>query len=282
MKESSTMNEFVDEPTVEQLSKINKIIQSLDDDFIIIISKLFEIRRDTVNSQRSYIQNFILPKLCLNYHRIIDDFLDIINHLDIIEKQISPKEMINSQFIGSTFHCIQIQNDEPKEIQINIPNQNQNKIIYIQIIPEGLLSIEEFRMQLNDININNDQIIFNSYLKFENEKKKHIKLLFLNTPQKFFFIQVLYYKKKTIDDLSHYFHRKLGIPNNISNIKAKLCHNDHEFNLNEFIKFVQKSNSIICPICKENADFLYYKTKTDEELLDYILEDDPQKLIEKV
>ena len=135
------MNEFVDEPTVEQLSKINKIIQSLDDDFIIIISKLFEIRRDTVNSQRSYIQNFILPKLCLNYHRIIDDFLDIINHLDIIEKQISPKEMINSQFIGSTFHCIQIQNDEPKEIQINIPNQNQNKIIYIQIIPEGLLYI---------------------------------------------------------------------------------------------------------------------------------------------
>ena len=68
----------------------------------------------------------------------------------------------------------------------------QKKEIFIQVIPNGLFSYPSLRVLLNNEPIEEDQIVFNSYVKINNMHK--VKISFQNCPIKLIFIQILFQK----------------------------------------------------------------------------------------
>lgn len=76
--------------------------------------------------------------MLINNNQIQADLLYLIDNLDIVEEQITPRRFINLNYLDSIFYSIQIMNDEPKNISISISPQNKNKCTFLQIIPDGL------------------------------------------------------------------------------------------------------------------------------------------------
>lgn len=83
----------------------------------------------------------------------------------------------------------------------------------------------------------------------------------------------------TVNNLSQLFRSKMKISKDVTDFKARIFHKDHSFKLSELISSVQKNNSIICPICNQNADSIFYNKVNNEEILDIIKDDDDTKLI---
>lgn len=256
MIDSKLEDQFLDEFTLNQLASINYIIDHLENNSIKTLSKIFGINNNNVIYFKNYLRNIIIPKLYINNNQIQQDILDLVNHLDIIQEQIIPRQMINLNFLNSYFYCLQIKNNETKDISIPLTSQNKNKITFLQIIPDGLFYCKNFVVLHNNRVLDQSMIQCKSYLKINNNGDK-IKLSFQNCPLKLLFIQVLFYKKLIIRDISNIIRSKLNIPNNITNFKAKIYHNDHSFKLSQFIDAIQKNNSIICPICKKKTIFLF-------------------------
>lgn len=271
MENSAFINQFLYEFDVKQLATINNAIDHLNDESLNTIGKIFNIQQRNLNSLKNYFKNIVFPKLYAHDNQIEDDFLDFIDNLDIIKEQIIPKQMINLTYLDSHFCYIQTKNDEQKNISIPLLPKNKNKVTFLQIIPDGLLYCSDFSVKQNHKQLENIQ--FRSYLKLQN-KGENIKLIFENCPQKLFFIQILFYKKLTKQDIAEIFRKKFLIPNEVTNFKAQICHGNHVFKLTQLIESIQKKNSITCPICNQNDPFLYFNGESNDKALDFILNDD--------
>lgn len=117
-------------------------------------------------------------------------------------------------------------------------------------------------------------------MKFNNTGDR-IKLTLEKCPQNLVFIHILFYKKKTKNDISDAFREKFHIPSNITNYKAQIFHENHSFKLINLIESVQKNNSIICPICHQGNVYMYYQSSDPiEQAMEFICNDKETSLIE--
>lgn len=282
MKKRESISYSLDHSSASQFSILNDIIDHLNDELIEILVKLFQIKNGNIKSQKAYIQNFIVPKLCSQSR---DDFIELIRNLDIIKYQITPPEIFNSQFLERMFYFVQTKENDQGELLIPICTKNKNKLTYVQVLPDGLLYTPQFIILENGKQAKSIKICKHTYLNIRNDGEK-IKLQFIDCPLKIFFIQIIFYKKMSVKDLSQFFRIKFNIPNDISDRKAVLHHEDHAFKLANLIDSVKKDYSIsqiMCPVCNKFCDdFLYYGTNTADQVLDYILDDNEINLIESV
>ncbi|KAK8834218.1 hypothetical protein M9Y10_015889 [Tritrichomonas musculus] len=275
----NSSNDFLDNPSDNESNLPDDILNNLTDDSITTLSQLLSIQEGDLASQRDNIRNTVESQINLNEAQIKKDFLDIISNLFIIENQISPETMINFQFLRRTFYLVQTVDQTPKDVFIQLVDQDNNEITYLQFIPDGLSIFPNFQISENENPIEINSSNKTSYIKLNNNNDGQIKLTFVNSPQNLFFIQILSYRKMTNEELFQYFKSKLNIPKEIPDLEASICHNNHSFKLFQLVDAVQKNDSIICPICHEKTDFLYYDTDTNEQILDYILDDNDEKLI---
>ena len=282
MKKRESVSYSLDHSSASQFSILNDIIDHLNDELIEILVKLFQIKNGNIKTQKAYIQNFIVPKLCSQSR---DDFIELIRNLDIIKYQITPPEIFNSQFLDRMFYFVQTKENDQGELLIPICTKNKNKLTYVQVIPDGLLYTPQFIILENGKHAKSIKICKHTYLNIRNNGEK-IKLKFIDCPLKIFFIQIIFYKKMSVKDLSQFFRIKFNIPNDISDRKAVLHHEDHAFKLANLIDSVKKDyniNQIMCPICNKCCDdFLYYGTNIADQVLDYILDDNEISLIESM
>ncbi len=82
---------------------LNNAIDHLNDESLNTIGKIFEIKQRNLNSLKLYFKNILVPKLYSHDNQMEDNFLDLINNLDIIKEQIKPKQMINLTYLDSFF-----------------------------------------------------------------------------------------------------------------------------------------------------------------------------------
>ncbi len=141
---------------------LNNAIDHLNDESLNTIGKIFEIKQRNLNSLKLYFKNILVPKLYSHDNQMEDNFLDLINNLDIIKEQIKPKQMINLTYLDSFFCCIQTKDDEQKNISIPLPPKNKNKVTFLQFIPDGLLYCSDFSVKKNHKMLENIQ--FRSYI----------------------------------------------------------------------------------------------------------------------
>ena len=281
MNNDDSVGNVLDNSFDYQLNFFNNAIDHFDDETVTLLADLFSIHKKDVTSQRNHIKNFISSELNLQNRLIKNDFLDIFENLDIIQNQIKPKNMINLRFNKRSFYIIQATDQEQEDILINLSSLDLNETIFLQIIPDGLLNFPDFQISENEKTIDHNKLINNSYLRLRN-KSERIQLTFRNFPQNLFFVQVLFYKKMTNNELFQLFRDKLNVPKNISNLELKICHNNHSFEFIKLIDSIQRNNSIICPICNKETEFLYYDSKSNEKLLDYIIDDNDIELIDSL
>lgn len=262
--------------TDDSFNFFNNIINDLNDESILTLAELLSIPKNNIALIKSGIKNIIASQINLNDPQIQNDFLEIIKNLNIIQNQIIPQAIVNYQFISKRFYIAQKNDQEPNDVFLQVSAKEET--IFLQLIPDGLSILPDFSILENEKQIEIDHLYHNSYIKLQNKEEK-IKLTFINSPQNLFFFQILIFQKKTNDELFQYFRSKLNIPKEVSDIEARIFHMNHSFELIQLIESVQQNDAIICPICKEKTELIFFDCDTNEQILDYILEDNETELI---
>ena len=258
MENNSLQTDYINEQEISELKILNDLIEKLDEESIATLATLFDFTSSFIPSQKTFLTTIVASNIISHKNMAKDIFIEIINSLEIIKKQMLPKKFANLRFLNNLFFCILTKENEEKEITFVPTVENKNKETYIQLIPNGLIYCKDFVILQNSKPIDKTNSYFHSYYKIKNNGKK-ISLKFLNIPQELFFVQVLFYKKLTISEISQIVRDSLHVPNDITNYKATVHHFDHIFKLKDLIDSIQKNNDFICSLChKKVNDISYY------------------------
>ena len=98
------------------LKELNDIFFKISDDTMKTLSQLFSIDASNVCSQKMYFQNIIIPFLYTNCINIKDDFLELIDNLNIFQEQIKPKKFFGYKLLDNSFKYILIKDEMKDEI----------------------------------------------------------------------------------------------------------------------------------------------------------------------
>ena len=161
-----TSNEHNDEAIANKLTILNKVIESIVDEKISTLGKLFDLKNSDVQATKSYFKNITIPSLLAHNVDITEDFVEVVENINFVHMQIIPKAIVGHSFLNSLFYTIQIKNEQTKIIPIIFSNKNKNKSTYLQIIPDGLFFLKNFKILANGVPIDLKQIYFHSYIFF--------------------------------------------------------------------------------------------------------------------